>query len=128
MNFLEKLDELKRLKGDNNSTLSKKSGIPYTTIDGLYKKGYENMRLSTLYALSRYFDVSMDYLANDEIDIEDEMKQRLVNAFENLNDEGKRIAVLHAEFLTTREEFRSSNSVDKFIEERRVDNKKEQAE
>lgn len=38
MNFTEKLDSLMREKGINKSTLSKESGIPYTTIDGFYKK------------------------------------------------------------------------------------------
>lgn len=63
MNFLERLDMLKAARGDNNATLSKKSGIPYSTIDGFYKKGYENMKLSTLEALCEYFDVTLDYLA-----------------------------------------------------------------
>ena len=68
MNFLEKLDALKAITGDSNASLSKKSGIPYTTIDGLYKKGYSNMKLSTLQALADYFRVSIDYLAKDNYD------------------------------------------------------------
>ena len=70
MTFLEKLDALKARTGDNNASLSRNSGIKYTTIDGLYKKGYSNMKLSTLIALSEYFHVSMDYLAKDYIDDE----------------------------------------------------------
>lgn len=62
MTFLERLDLLKSRTGDNNSTLAKRSGIPYTTIDGLYKKGYSNTKLSTLEALCAYFNVTLDYL------------------------------------------------------------------
>lgn len=65
MNFLEKLDALKAQSGDNNLTLSKKTGIPASTIYGLYKKGYENMQLSTLQSICDYFNVSLDYLAKD---------------------------------------------------------------
>lgn len=62
MTFLERLDLLKSRTGDNNSTLAKRSGIPYTTIDGLYKKGYSNTKLSTLEALCTYFNVTLDFL------------------------------------------------------------------
>ena len=45
MNFLEKLDFLMERYGLNKSTLSQKSEIPYTTIDGWYKKGYEGLKI-----------------------------------------------------------------------------------
>ena len=90
MNFLEKLDALKATTGDSNASLSKKSGIPYTTIDGLYKKGYANMKLSTLIALSEYFHVSMDYLAKDyiESDSDEATKSKLVGKDELTGDDG----------------------------------------
>ena len=62
MNFTEKLDYLMREKGINKSILSKESGIPYTTIDGFYKKGSDNTKLSTLIKLCKYFGVSLDDL------------------------------------------------------------------
>lgn len=66
MNLLEKLDALKEAKGVNNAALAREAGIPATTIYGLYEKGYANMKLSTLEALSNYFGVSLDYLAKDD--------------------------------------------------------------
>ena len=42
MNFLEKLDFLMSEMSINKSKLSQISGVPYTTIDGFYKKGYIN--------------------------------------------------------------------------------------
>lgn len=62
MNFLEKLDKLMQEKGINKSILSKESGIPYTTIDGIYKKGYENIKLSTIKKIASYFNTTIDYL------------------------------------------------------------------
>lgn len=70
MSFLIKLDNLMKDKNINKSQLSKESGIPYTTIDGFYKKGTENIKLSTLKKLASYFNCSLDYLADDSIPVE----------------------------------------------------------
>lgn len=68
MNFLEKLDYLKNKYNLNNHTLAQASGIPYTTIDGFYKKDYKNIKLGTLQRVANYFNVSLDYLIRDEIE------------------------------------------------------------
>ena len=67
MNFLEKLDFLISRKGINKNVLSIESGIPYTTIDGFYKKGYKNAKLPTIQKLADYFDTTLDYLIRDEV-------------------------------------------------------------
>jgi len=67
MSFLSKLDKLMRERNINKSQLSKESGVPYTTIDGFYKKGTDNIKLSTLKKLSTYFGCSLDYLADDDV-------------------------------------------------------------
>lgn len=67
MSFLTKLDKLMKDRNINKSQLSKESGVPYTTIDGFYKKGTDNIKLSTLKKLSSYFGCSLDYLADDDI-------------------------------------------------------------
>ena len=69
MNFLEKLDLLMSRDGLNRRKLSIATGIPYTTIVGLYDKGYSNIKLGTLKRLASFFNVSLDYLAGDEGDI-----------------------------------------------------------
>ena len=66
MTFLEKLDALMIEKGINKSVLSKESGIPYTTIDGFYKKGYDNAKLPTIKRIASYFGVTIDYLILDD--------------------------------------------------------------
>ncbi len=62
----ETLDKLMEQKKINKRTLALDSGIPYTTIDGLYKKGSENTKLSTLMKLANYFGVTLDYLVYGE--------------------------------------------------------------
>ena len=67
MNFLEKLDFLMERFNLTKTTLSQRSGIPYTTIDAWYKKGYEGLKLTTLRKLSSYFNTTLDYWILDEI-------------------------------------------------------------
>ena len=54
----DKLLELMEEKGINKSELSKGADIPYTTIDGLFKKNSENIKLPTLKKLAAYFNCS----------------------------------------------------------------------
>lgn len=68
MDFLEKLELLMKTNSLNKNSLSKLSEIPYTTIDGWFKKGYESMQLTTLKKLSNFFETSLDFWANDNID------------------------------------------------------------
>lgn len=68
MDFLQKLDHLMEERGINKNKLSKMSGVPYTTIDGFYKKGYENTKLSTVRKISEALNVSLDYLFDEDED------------------------------------------------------------
>lgn len=67
MDFLEKLNYLMEKEDLNKSTLSKACGIPYTTIDGWYKKGYEGLKLVTLRKLAAFFGTSLDYWTDNEV-------------------------------------------------------------
>ena len=66
MTMTEKLDILMSEKGINKSQLSRLSGIPYMTIVNFYEKGTENIKRSTLIKLSRFFEVTVDYMIIDE--------------------------------------------------------------
>ena len=70
MGLTDKLDLLMKERNINKSILARESGIPYTTIDGFYKKGSENAKLSTLKKLCSYFGCSLDFLADDEVNEE----------------------------------------------------------
>lgn len=91
--FLKKLDYLMEQKAINRHTLAAQAGIPYTTIVGLYKKGYENVKLTTLKALASYFDVSIDFLVCDNISIEGYFMQRhedeMIEKYRQLDQRGK---------------------------------------
>lgn len=65
MTFLDKLDLLMAELGINKMKLSQLSDVPYTTIDGFYKKGYENAKISTVRKIARALNVSLDYLIED---------------------------------------------------------------
>ncbi|MEA4869859.1 hypothetical protein SDC9_91072 [bioreactor metagenome] len=68
MTLTEKLDLLMEERGLNKPQLSAQSGVPYTTIVSLYEKGAANAKRSTLLSLSRFFNVSLDYLADDSVE------------------------------------------------------------
>lgn len=67
MGLTDKLDMLMKERNINKAELARESGVPYTTIDGFYKKGSENAKLSTLKKLCTYFNCSLDYLADDSV-------------------------------------------------------------
>lgn len=72
MGLTDKLDILMKERNINKAELARESGVPYTTIDGFYKKGSENAKLSTLKKLCSYFNCSLDYLADDTVHSEQE--------------------------------------------------------
>ena len=67
MGLTDKLDLLMKQRNINKAELARESGVPYTTIDGFYKKGSDNAKLSTLKKLCAYFECTLDYLADDNI-------------------------------------------------------------
>ena len=66
MNMIEKIQLMMANRGLTKADVAKGSDIPYTTLDGLFKKGFENTRFPTLRKIAHFFDVSMEYLVNDE--------------------------------------------------------------
>ncbi len=99
MNFLDKLDLLCFQQKLSKRQFSVKSGIPYTTIDGLYKRGYERMQLCTLVSVCDFFQVTMDSMARDDqeiVYIKDLLENdltvydtKLLNEYHRLTPEGK---------------------------------------
>lgn len=111
MDFLSKLTELMRQNGINRMSLAEMSGIPYTTIDGLYKKGYSNTKLSTLKKLSAALNVSIDFLVDDDMDFDSPMsfqypsatsqdEHDLLETYRSLNAEGQEKLLEYADDLS----------------------------
>ena len=69
MTLPEKLDLLMKENGLNQLQLSQQVGIPYSTISNWYKDidKAKNAKMGALKKLARYFHVSLDYLANDNV-------------------------------------------------------------
>lgn len=65
MTFLEKLDLLMADQHINKPKLAELSGVPYTTIDAFYKKGYANAKISTIRKIAKALGVTLDYLIED---------------------------------------------------------------
>ena len=53
------------IRDSNKADVARLSGIPYTTIDGLYKKGDDNTKLSTLRRLSKVMNCTLDELIDE---------------------------------------------------------------
>ena len=85
MTLLEKLTKLMAEQGLNKRKLSMASGIPYSTIDGLYKKGYKNIRYPTLRKLSDFFGVTMEFLSNDSLDFDNKLTETFKTTAEKEN-------------------------------------------
>lgn len=95
MTLLDRMESLMKQKGiSNNSELSRLSGVPYTTIDGFYKKGTDNMKLSTLRKICSCLGCSLDFLITGlEEDTEVFLTPEdsgLLDMYKDLSDEGKR--------------------------------------
>lgn len=104
MKLTDKLDILMQERGLNKAQLSSQSGVPYTTLVSLYEKGYENAKRSTLLTIARFFNVTLDYLADDKIDERPPQLQAAAAHFDldKLNDEGKQRYYEYLEMLTER--------------------------
>ena len=109
--FLKILDELLNENGLNKRQFSIKSGIPYTTIDGFYKKGYESIRLTTLRKIAEYFNVSLDYLIfGTEQNADNEQLLDMQKYYNMLNEAGKQKAVSYLEDLSGNPKYINKNS------------------
>lgn len=127
MDFLEKLNYLMEQNHLNKNTLSKSCNIPYTTIDGWYKKGYEGLKLTTLKKLANFFETPLDFWASEDDDLMVLGKrnkpfqkyppnaQELLNKTENLNTDGLKELNTYADYLLSQEKYRKIKVQEKII-------------
>lgn len=69
MTMVEKLEKAMQEKGLTKADLARGAGLPYTTVDGIWKKGSENAKRVTLVKLARFLSLSLDYLADDAYEL-----------------------------------------------------------
>lgn len=66
MNLLNNLTFLMKQKNINRTELAKEIGIAPSTINSWYNRNCDNISLSTLLKLSKYFNVTMEDLINND--------------------------------------------------------------
>lgn len=67
MDFLEKIKKRMEERGYNLRTLSIAAGVPYTTVKSMFARGAGSAGLSTVQKIAACLELSIDYLASDEI-------------------------------------------------------------
>ncbi|MDR2606422.1 MAG: helix-turn-helix domain-containing protein [Oscillospiraceae bacterium] len=92
--FIQTLNHLLNEKEISKAELSRRAEIPYTTIDGWYKKSAEGVRLDTLQKLATFFDVSIDYLVNGKTNSFSLEETRIINKYRKLDAHGKTVTQL----------------------------------
>ena len=70
MTLLEKISYLMKENHLNKRQLSMNCGLPYSTIDNIFKVSYEKMKLPTFMKICDYFGVTMDSMVYDDREIE----------------------------------------------------------
>lgn len=95
MTFLQKLDLLMAERHINKPKLAELSGVPYTTIDGFYKKGYSNAKISNVRKIAKALGTSLDYLFEEEDSLQgDRMSfeaHEIGRAYDGLDDWGRKV-------------------------------------
>lgn len=72
MDLIKKLDILMKRKNIKNiSQLSKETNIPYTTLKSIIDGDVNDIRLSTSRKLCDYFNITLDELLDDDIELND---------------------------------------------------------
>lgn len=103
MTLIEKIEYLMKENSLNRRQLSISSGIPYSTLDNLWKRDTASMRLPTFKRLCDFFGVTMASMAYDELDImylgenttePDSVvlspgENTLIDRYRQMNDDGK---------------------------------------
>ena len=102
MTLLEKFEYLMNEKKLNKRQLSLKTGLPYSTVDNLWKRNSDSMRLPTFKILCDFFKVTMESMAYDDRDIQfrDEKpfdtlsrnEQEIINMYNSVSPDCQRIA------------------------------------
>ena len=96
MSVAKRLKKYMEANGYSKADLSRMSSIPYTTIDGLFKKGDENVKLSTLKKLAGIIGCTLDELVYSEEELAKgstvfaEEEIQVIKKYRQLDADGKR--------------------------------------
>jgi plasmid maintenance system antidote protein VapI len=83
--FWEILQDLMEKNNDTVSTVSKGTGLPYTTVDAMIKNRAQDISMSRLHKLAQYFGKDMEYFVSGDdskyrrVYVEDELSVQLMD-------------------------------------------------
>lgn len=114
MTLCEKITVEMEARGIKKSELAESIGVPYTTLDSMLRRNSDNIRISVLYKIARYFGVSVYYLIFDYIfDSRNEKQSRfyqsrdcfdntdVLKKLEKLNEDGLKLVSAYIDGLLT---------------------------
>ena len=101
MDFLERLRYFMDRSEDTDASLAKKSGIPYTTINGLFKRGWEKAQISTIQKICQHYNVSLDYMIYGSAGLSED-SQMIAAKFDGLDEDGKELVSVVIDLQTKR--------------------------
>lgn len=108
--FLNILEGLMSERGLNKHSFSQQSKIPYKTIDNFWKKGCDNIKLSTLKKIADFFGVTLDYLIfGKESHGNNEQILEMQKYYNILNNDGRKKAVDYLEDLAGNPKYTNAN-------------------
>ncbi len=113
MSVTEQLDKYMGVHNCKISDIARLSGVPYTTIKGLYDKGDENIKLSTLLKLRTLLNCTLDELVgvqtpNQQLSYEE---KGLLEKFRELNEEHKKALLFSIDVLLSSQEERKKKQL-----------------
>jgi transcriptional regulator with XRE-family HTH domain len=89
-----RLRELRLLKGLKQSELAQLLGVSANTVSG-WENGYNEMDYNTLKTASQIFDVSIDYLIENDYDLKplNDREQEILNIYRNLSHRSRSLFI-----------------------------------
>lgn len=108
MLWLEKLNQMKKASQKTSQQIADETGIPKSTIDKLFSGKTQKPYLNTMRLVVHAMGYTLDDLddapkpKNIQIDIS---KEKLINDFDSLNDEGKKMLLKYSSMLVASGEY-----------------------
>lgn len=125
----EKIDYLLDKKQINRKYMCNELNIPYSTYANMCARKSESISMKVIVKISKYFNVTVDYLMRDDFPLEPIMykndkiqelqvqklpqdKEELLNNYDKLNTQGKEEASKRVEELTHMEKYTNTEQKD----------------
>ena len=129
MKFYEKINIQLKEKKITRKQLCEGIGVSYNTITSMFTRQSKSITLDVIEAIAEFLNVSADYLVRDDIDDPayglnisesqaplSKTEQILLKSFNELNSEGQKNLLDHAELLVASKRFLKDSTSEEFVE------------